>query len=140
MSFIDRLLDLFGLQRKSAIPETQIVATQPQEQQKEESAFDSRIRKHEEALDHMMEMMNNASLDLTTAIIEQRATLATKIAQAIRDGSTSGEEWDRLLKALATFGFDDTSPELSDEIKQALRDALEKRGKEDQDNEPKEGE
>ena len=136
MSIIDRLLDLFGLQRKGAsIPaeQVQIVATtqQPQEdqqQQKQESALDASFRRQREVSERIVA----ATTDFASTAFELKAMAIEQLTKMLRDGGTYDEkEFNRLVEVAFTNYGVDVPVELSDEIKQALRDALHKRGRED---------
>jgi hypothetical protein len=126
MSIIDTILDFFGLQRKSThAPQT--APSQPASH--EESAVDASYRKQREASERIVTQASDAAADLVSAIFERRTARIRELAQQIRDGSISQEEFEKEITALLGAG----SAELSPEIQQALRDALEKRGREDQD-------
>jgi flagellar biosynthesis GTPase FlhF len=137
MSLIDRLLDLFGLQRKATPVENQIITTTPiqeekvqEQEEKPESALEASWRKQRE----VSERITAATTDFVSTAFEGRAIAIERLTQMMRDGGTYDEkEFNRLVKIASLNLGDVASPELSDEIKQALREALEERGKEDQD-------
>lgn len=112
MSLMDRLLDLLGLQRKSQASQTPV-------EHHQENVLESSTHKQHEAV-----------TDLVAAMFEQKTALIKEFTQKIRSGELTEQEYNDYLVRL--FGKADTS-ELSPSIQEALKDALEKRGREDQE-------
>lgn len=131
MNIIDVILNKLGLQRKSLAT----LGTTPQDTpppQKEENPLMASIDKHIETSRRVTGLVSDSVENMLAAMYEQRAATINEYADKIRSGKLTKEENESYMQVL--FGKTDTT-ELSPEIQQALRDALEKRGREDEEEE-----
>lgn len=121
MGFIDIILDKLGLQRKE----------RGSVQAPSENALSASVTRQMEANERTVGLVSDAVNNMLSAMYEQKAASINEFAEKIRSGTLTKQESDAYLQAL--FGRTDTT-ELSPEIQQALRDALEKRGREDKED------
>ena len=123
MNFVDRLLDRMGLPLKPHPIQNPVEPHQ-------ESVLESSARKQYEVAGKAVAEVTEAVADLVAAMYEQKTALIKEFTQKVRSGEMTEQERDEYLVKL--FGKTDTS-ELSPAIQEALKDALEKRGREDQE-------
>jgi polyhydroxyalkanoate synthesis regulator phasin len=124
MNIIDVILNKLGLQRKSIAT----LGTPPP--QKEENSLMASIDKQIETGRRATGLVSDSVENMLAAMYEQKAAAINEFAEKIRSGKLTKEENESYMQAL--FGSTNTT-ELSPKIQQALRDALEKRGREDED-------
>jgi hypothetical protein len=121
MNLFDRLLDLVGLQRKTnAAPasEQKPVEAEP------ENVYDAIHRRQKEVSEKLLK----ATHAYVSAQYEKRAELLEQVTQDMKNDTITDE-----TRAKIRFLFEQPHEKLSPEIEQALRDALEKRGREDEE-------